>query len=235
MAAKARVLVFLAVLSAAALPAAGGTTVSGSVTITRPAASAKAKPDHSSVVVTLEPAPGTVVPAVTPKSFKIIQQDKRFRPHVLAVPVGSSVSFPNLDPFFHNVFSLFDGKRFDLGLYESGATRSTTFTRPGVCFIFCNIHAEMSAVVFVARTPYYAVTGSSGTYSIPNVAPGRYVVRAWHERAQPAGSSPADLVVSGQEVTVPAIRLVDSGQLSLKHENKYGREYDPPAASPVYK
>src|SRR5262249_42774641 len=78
------------------------------------------------------------------KRVQLLQKSKRFSPHLLVVPVGSSVEFPNQDPFFHNVFSLFEGKRFDLGLYESGSSRTVIFNREGISYIFCNIHPEMS-------------------------------------------------------------------------------------------
>ena len=77
------------------------------------------------------------------------QKNKAFEPHLLVVTIGSNVEFPNDDPWFHNVFSLFNGKRFDLGLYEAGTTRTVHFEREGVSYIFCNIHPEMSAVVVV--------------------------------------------------------------------------------------
>src|SRR3954469_8802584 len=78
---------------------------------------------------------------------RLVQKNKTFQPHVLVIPVGSVVEFPNRDPFLHNVFSLFEGKRFDLGLYEAGSTREVHFNKPGISYIFCNIHAQMSAVV----------------------------------------------------------------------------------------
>ena len=84
---------------------------------------------------------------------RLVQKNKSFEPHVLVVPVGSSVEFPNRDPFFHNVFSLFEGKRFDLGLYEAGSTRNVVFDKPGISYIFCNIHSEMSAVVIAVEQP----------------------------------------------------------------------------------
>jgi plastocyanin len=96
----------------------------------------------------------------TPGSFTLLQKNKMFTPHLLVVPVGSSVAFPNADPFFHNVFSLFDGRRFDLGLYEAGSTRSVVFSREGVSYIFCDIHSEMSAVVIALATPYYGFADS---------------------------------------------------------------------------
>src|ERR1700730_19338603 len=108
-------------------------------------------PDTSNVaiwLVPLEPA-GAAIPASNrlPNPPQLLQRNKTFEPHVLIVPLGTMVEFPNQDPFFHNIFSLYDGRRFDLGLYESGTKRSVRFDRPGVSFLFCNIHAEMSAVV----------------------------------------------------------------------------------------
>src|ERR1019366_4288896 len=93
-------------------------------------------------------------PAANPR---LVQKNKSFDPHILVVPAGSMVEFPNRDPFFHNVFSLFEGKRFDLGLYEAGSSRMVRFDRPGISYIFCNIHPEMSAVVITLTTPLYAV------------------------------------------------------------------------------
>src|SRR5579863_10289277 len=106
--------------------------------------------------------------------YTLEQKDKQFIPHVLVVPTGSSVDFPNLDPFYHNVFSLFNGKRFDLGLYEAHTTRAVRFDRDGVSYIFCNIHPEMGAVVLALTTPYYGVSAASGVVSIHNVPPGSY-------------------------------------------------------------
>jgi plastocyanin len=107
-------------------------------------------PDASNVAVWLVPLDrmdGNALqhlPADKPP--QLVQRQKTFEPHVLIVPVGTRVEFPNKDPFFHNIFSLYDGRRFDLGLYEAGTTRSIVFDRAGVSFLFCNIHAEMSAV-----------------------------------------------------------------------------------------
>src|SRR5246127_2367910 len=109
-----------------------------------------------------------------------------FTPHLLVVPMGSQVEFPNQDPFFHNVFSLFNGKRFDLGLYESGTSRAVRFDREGVSYIFCNIHPEMGAVVLALNTPYYAVSGAAGMVTIHNVPPGSYRLHLWSEAAQSA-------------------------------------------------
>jgi len=174
----------------------------------------------------------------SPTNFRIVQQHKRFEPHVLAIPVGSVVDFPNLDPFFHNVFSMFDGKRFDLGLYEAGASHSVTFDRPGIVYVFCNIHPEMSAVVIVIDSDYYAVSNKGGEFSISHVAPGRYLATVWHERGkvEATGGFPRQIAVSGETFVLPPIRLIDSGPLLIPHKNKYGRDYDSPANQfPPYK
>ncbi|HXB68513.1 MAG TPA: hypothetical protein VNY05_09725 [Candidatus Acidoferrales bacterium] len=169
--------------------------------------------------------------------FEIRQSHKRFDPAILAVPAGSVVWFPNLDPFFHNVFSMYDGNRFDLGLYEAGASHSVTFDRPGICFIFCNIHPEMSAVVVVVEGPYYAVSNTAGQVFIPNVPPGRYRVYAWHERATSATpqAPPPEIDISTDNPILPTISLVESFDLIAPHKNKYGRDYTTPAPGVLYK
>src|SRR5215469_8130078 len=114
-------------------------------------------------VVWLQPRAPSLVPTAAPGHFTLLQKDRAFVPHLLVIPAGSVVSFPNADPFFHNVFSLFNGKRFDLGLYEAGATREVVFSRVGVSYIFCNIHPEMSAVVVALSTPFYGISDKKGS------------------------------------------------------------------------
>src|SRR6202041_1928879 len=126
-------------------------------------------------------------PASPAQVPRLVQKNKSFEPHILVVQAGSQVEFPNRDPFFHNVFSLFEGKRFDLGLYEAGVTKQVTFSREGVSYIFCNIHPEMSAVVLVLSTPLYTTHGTNGVYAIPNVPAGEYEMHVWIEGlTQPA-------------------------------------------------
>ena len=155
---------------------AEGVTVTGRVTLLGPASRGKSA-DNSNAVVFLTPlSQAGDFPAVhletTSHRFQLVQENKRFVPHLLIVPVGAVVEFPNRDPFFHNVFSLFEGKRFDLGLYEGGATRAITFSKPGVSYVFCNIHPEMSAVIIVLEYPYYAVSDRVGEVSISSVPAG---------------------------------------------------------------
>lgn len=167
---------------------------------------------------------------------RLVQHNKSFEPRVLVVPVGSVVAFPNHDPFFHNVFSLFDGKRFDLGLYEAGSSRDVRFNRPGISYIFCNIHPEMSAVVISLDTPYYAISDAEGELVLPHVPPGRYTMHAWYEGALPETlrALSREITVSEENATLGVLRLPQP-PLSLGHKNLYGRDYDPPApASPTY-
>jgi len=167
--------------------------------------------------------------------FRLVQKDKRFTPHLLVVPAGSNVEFPNEDPFFHNVFSLFNGKRFDLGMYESGTTRSVRFDREGVSYIFCNIHPEMGAVVIALRTPYYSISNPKGGVVIHGVPPGTYQLHIWSETAVPR-----DATITQQAVRV-AREPVNLGNVILEvtadpmrnHKNKFGDDYLP-GPSPSY-
>jgi len=196
--------------------------------------------DSGNVVLWLAPADGTALPSsLAPRGLpplRLIQRNKSFEPHVLVVPVGSVVEFPNRDPFFHNVFSLFEGKRFDLGLYEAGSTRDVRFDKPGVSYIFCNIHAEMSAVVIALDTPYYGISDRRGEVVIPNVPPGRYTLRIWYEAALPETlkAMAREVTVSESASTLGVLRLT-AATLPQGHKNMYGRDYDPPTPdSPAY-
>src|SRR6266700_5477593 len=176
-------------------------TLRGRVELTNPAKSRKPS-DNSNAVVWLMPSAAIQHPPLNDASrrrFRLIQQRKRFEPHVLVVPVGSVVEFPNRDPFFHNVFSLFDGKRFDLGLYEAGGTRFVHFDKAGISYIFCNIHPEMSAVVVAVATPYYALSDRVGNISIRGIPAGRYMLHVWNERALPGIADAAS-----RELTITA-------------------------------
>jgi plastocyanin len=193
----------------------------------------------SNVVIWLAPDGAGISPtsASQPSSRpRLVQRNKSFEPHVLVIPVGSLVQFPNRDPFFHNVFSLFEGKRFDLGLYEAGSTRDVLFDKPGISYIFCNIHAEMSAVVIALNTPYYGISDRRGQIVIPDVPSGRYTLRVWYEGALPDALSALtrEVTVGSGGSTIGLLRVPASNP-SQEHKNLYGKDYTPPApANPTY-
>src|ERR1700678_608150 len=138
-------------------------------------------------VIWLEPLAGTpTLPFLPHGHYTLLQKNRTFIPHLQIIPVGTVVQFPNADPFFHNVFSLFDGKRFDLGLYEAGQSKSVTFSREGVSYIFCNIHPEMSAVVLALSTPLFAVADAENGFVLRDVPPGDYNLHVWIEGAPPS-------------------------------------------------
>jgi plastocyanin len=206
-------------------------TVSGTIEIEQ---HGKRVDDRSGAVIWLTPA-GRPSQAEAPTHvFRLTQKDKSFSPHLLVIPQNSEVEFPNRDPFFHNVFSLHDGVRFDLGLYEKGASRLVKFSRPGVSYIFCNIHPEMSAVVMVMNTRYYAVTDKDGNYRISGVPPGEYQFSIWYERAQTEKlkSFSKTVIVGEASLNMDPIHLEQTPGVAEHHKNKFGLDYEP---EPGYK
>jgi len=115
---------------------------------------------------------------IQPGQFTLTQKNKAFSPHVLAIPVGSTVVFPNEDLIFHNVFSLSRPGSFDLGLYRNGDSKTQKFTVPTTLRVFCNIHPQMAAVILVLPTSYIAEADASGNYRL-DLPPGRYRITAW--------------------------------------------------------
>jgi plastocyanin len=187
--------------------------------------------EQSNVVVWLTPLSAAPRWRETDRrDFTLLQRNKTFSPHLLVVPVGADVKFPNHDPVFHNVFSLFEGKRFDLGLYEAGSSRTTRFDRPGVSYIFCNIHPEMGAVVIALRTPYYAVSDGNGKLAIADVPAGRYTLHVWHEAApsDALNQLEREVTISEEAHSLGTIRLTLPQIQSVAHKNKYGQDYPKP-------
>lgn len=211
-------------------PETNASTVSGRVILHL------APKSHSpSTVVWLKPIgnPPSVQPPLS-GHFKLIQKNRTFTPHLLVVPVGSLVSFPNQDPFFHNVFSLFNGKRFDLGLYETGSSREVAFSREGVSFIFCNIHPEMSAVVIALATPLYQVADSAGSFSIHPVPPGAYELHVWIEGApQPdLDHLSRKITLAGGQSLGVTIDASSAYHPVRNHLNMFGKPYPPDNRAP---
>jgi plastocyanin len=140
--------------------------------------------ERSRVVVYLEPATAVGNSGAAPPAHVDVEQlDRRFVPDLVVVPAGSTVSFPNMDPIFHNIYSLSRAKSFDLGAYDKGQTRKVTFLRAGIVDIYCHLHPNMAATVVVTPNRWYARPDRTGHYRIPNVLPGRYTVVAWHKSA----------------------------------------------------
>jgi len=135
--------------------------------------------------------PAQPVQVITTK--RVSQKGAIFSPHVLPVVVGTTVEWPNNDEIFHNVFSISDAKQFDLGLYQKPEVKSVLFDKPGRVDVFCSIHTSMNCIVLVLETPHFAATDEKGRYSIANVPPGTYRLKAWHERL------PSQI----KEITVP--------------------------------
>jgi plastocyanin len=197
---------------------------------------ARQRQDYSGVVVWLEPIlNGFAAPPSRPQNAKMIQKEKQFVPHILAVPVASSVEFPNFDPIFHNAFSSFSGQIFDIGLYAPGTSRTVHFNRSGIVRVFCNIHPTMSAIIVVVNTPWFAVTHSSGSFEIPAVSPGEYWLRFFHERATEStlNALARRIKVGANGMDLPVTRISETGYAAAPHKNKYGKDYPPPAEDHV--
>lgn len=159
-------------------------------------------------------------------SYRLLQKNKMFSPHLLVIPAGAIVSFPNGDPLFHNVFSLFDGKRFDLGLYEAGSSRDVRFEHAGISYIFCDIHPEMSAVVIALNTPLWAIATPDLEFHFTAVPAGTYEAHVWVE-----GEDHLALARWTHVVTVREHEPLELGEYRLKpantpvHVDKFGHPY----------
>jgi plastocyanin len=189
--------------------------------IVRTVAGAKMAP--ATAVVYAEPIDAAASRA--PRRFTLAQKNKTFQPRVLAVPVGSTVDFPNNDGIFHNVFSLSGPQPFDLGLYRAGDTRARTFTTAGTYRVFCNIHPQMTAIIVVAPSGFTTLAAPDGRFTL-DLPPGRYRMTAVSERSSPVSVE----ATSTQGVsTVPDLTLDESAFAFAEHKNKFGKDY--PAAA----
>ena len=170
------------ILAAAIALAAAGVAVAaelGSGAVKGTVTSAGGEPVANAVV--LIDGPTVSVPPGA-RHAMIDQRDDTFVPHVIAIPVGTTVDFPNSDTHLHNVVSTSKPKAFDLGMYAAGQTKSVTFDAPGVVALRCNVHPKMEAYVVVHTNLWAAVTDERGEYTITGVPAGSYGARVWHER-----------------------------------------------------
>jgi hypothetical protein len=177
----------------------------------------------------LDPPPSVHPPA--PGHFRMVQKNKSFQPHLLVIPLGSTVAFPNLDPFFHNVFSQFNGKRFDLGLYETGSTRDVRFDHEGVSYIFCNIHPEMSAIIITLSSPWYAIS-SDGNILLHEVPPGVYKMHVWASGAdaRQLNALTRSVRIGPGDNNLGTISI-ETDARPATHKNKFGNDYRPETSS----
>lgn len=159
-------------------------------------------------------------------TFALATRSKTFLPHVLAVPAGSTVTFPNEDPITHNLFSLTPGNTFDLGLYRKGSGKTHKFEAPGLVNVYCNIHPNMSAVVHVMSTPYYGFADANGNYSF-DVPAGKYRVTAWNEQGGTA-TSEIDVQTDGKVAGATLLTIDGRNFRAVQHTNKTGQAYKPP-------
>jgi plastocyanin len=205
----------LACVALLASTAAADSSVRGTVVVNRPADVAA-----GSVLVYLvgfdEPAPS--------KPVEVRQVGKKFVPDLIAVTVGGSVTFPNGDPFLHNVFSPTSERTFDLGSYKQADTRARTFPRRGVLDVYCNIHPEMSATLVVLPNTRHAFADPSGRFEIEHVPPGTWTLFAFSRRAvQPVSQG---ITVEPDRAVDVSLRL-DEVKKDFTHPNKYGEKYRP--------
>jgi hypothetical protein len=159
------------------------------------------------------------LPKITPITRLYLQKDKQFVPHVMAVPIGSTINFRNEDEIFHNVFSLSSAASFDTGLHKAGVETPVKFDKPGVVELLCNIHATMLGYLVVVDTPFYAVTDGSGAFQIKNVPPGNYEATVWHENA----SAPLKRRVTVGEGTQLSFNVAADKRRNPFPPDKYGK------------
>ena len=185
------------------------------------------KKDFSGVVIYALPIGASSVPA-TSAHATMLQKGKTFIPHILPVETGTTVDFPNADPIFHNAFSEYNGRIFDVGLYPPGQTRSVPMTRAGTVRVFCNIHSTMSAVILVLNTPYFTKTAMNGSFEM-NLPPGEYDLGVFHERAteQELSGLERRVLIPETGLKLPMIMVSEAGYLLAPHKNKYGHDYPP--------
>jgi plastocyanin len=211
---------FLSAL-AFAMPLAAA-TVSGKVSFVSKRGQ---NPTVSETLVSLEPAGKSM--RKSPATFQMMTRGKMLVPHVLAIPVGSTVEFPNDDPISHNLFSLSSSNSFDLGLYRKGAGKSHKFDVPGLVNVYCNVHPNMSSVIHVMSTPYYVFADASGNYAITDVPPGKYRLVAWNELG---GQTETPVEVSGGGAVSGnlSVTLDSRNYRATQHTNKLGKPYEAP-------
>lgn len=217
----------LALLLPAAVAAQGAGTVRGRLTVTE--RDGEPTKDASEAVVWLVPVAGESRGAPRPaprqapgRPAEILMQGRQFAPRVRVVPLGTTVEFPNGDPFRHNAFSNSPLGPFDLGLYGKGERHAVTPAKAGVYPVYCDIHARMRAHLVVVPTAHWGQPGVDGRFELAGVPAGRYALHAWHERA---GQVWREVTVTAGGVEEAPVALDARGFVLQPHKNKFGRDY----------
>jgi plastocyanin len=194
--------------------------VSGTVQVTLKGD--KKKEDLSSVVIYLDEMGSTTVSASSElkKEYSMPTKNKQLSPRSMAIPVGAKIAFPNFDPIFHNLFSVSAPNEFDLGLYKGGASKTHSFSKPGIVRVFCNVHPQMSATIVVANSPYFTSANKTGNFSLGNVPNGTYMLKAYTEEGQ------AEQKIQVGETPIKVMLSIDGRNFKkVKHKNKFGKDY----------
>jgi plastocyanin len=207
--------VLVVVCAAAAAPVGAG-TLQGKVAVLEK--DGKRAQDQDAAIVWVE-GPTT---RTRPTGAIVNMQAKAFVPRVTVVTVGGRVEFPNQDAIFHNVFSVSGENRFDLELYKKPKSAFKVFEHPGVVRIYCNIHPQMSGFVLVRDNPFWARAAADGSFSIPDVPAGSWVLKAWHERS---GESAQPVEVPQAGSVTASFSLDASKWKRAPHKNKFGKDY----------
>jgi plastocyanin len=139
----------------------------------------------------------------SPVTATIEQENRRFVPDLVTIPAGSTVSFPNFDPVFHNVFSLSKPKTFDLGNYPKGQTRNVTFPKTGVVLVYCHLHPNMASTIVVTPNSWSTMADGSGRFTLPGLPAGKYTIAAFHKAAGTFRKT-----VTVEEQGIPDLRFI---------------------------
>jgi plastocyanin len=215
-------LFFLLALLSPSTPVPTG-SVSGRVSLTK---NGESQQDASRVVVWIE---GAHREGEHSSRQSMKSERKRFTPRVVVVSVDGSVDFPNVDPIYHNVFSVSGANRFDLGLYRAGASKDKKFEQPGLVRVYCNIHPQMIGFVLVVDSDFSTVTAPDGSFRFDGVPLGPHKLKVWHEEGGDPVETP--IVVRARADTPASPRLDITGFRPQPHKNKYGKDYPPQAGS----
>jgi plastocyanin len=218
----ARVLAIIACTTGVAVAEPTGRVV-GKVTVTE----ADGKPSGPVEVIVYVVGFEEKAPVEGATTVKIAQEGRKFVPDLVAITVGESVSFPNNDPYLHNVFSQSSARKFDLGSYKSGSLKAKDFTTTGVVDVYCNIHPEMAATILVLPNRRHVRANNDGTFVLDGVRPGEWTVFAYVRRAAKPSSAKIT-VVAGKDASV-SLALVRGPE--PKHVNKYGEGYKDPTTT----